>query len=56
MRDSIWRSNVNAFLAFMFVGSVTLGAGLLIWHAAFGHDPIADLIYNDSIAQAAGGF
>jgi len=42
MDKSILRSNVNGFLALVFVGSITLGAWLVIWHSAFGENPIAN--------------
>ena len=56
MREDIWRSKVNAFIAYTFVGTFSLGALLIIWHAAFGHNPLADFIYNVSIVHEAGGF
>lgn len=42
MDESILRSKVNAFLAAVFVGSFALGAILLVWSTALGHNPLAD--------------
>jgi len=39
---SIWRSRVNGLLAATFVGTFTLGAGLILWHAVANANPIAD--------------
>ncbi|HVY72501.1 MAG TPA: hypothetical protein VG984_00390 [Candidatus Paceibacterota bacterium] len=39
---SIFRSWINPAISLLFVGSFALGAGLLIWHAAFGENPIAN--------------
>jgi len=48
-----FRGNISSFLALLFVGSFALGAGLLIWRAAFDTNPIADslaqMIYVDSL-------
>ncbi len=41
IRGSIWRSNINSFLGTMFLGSVGLFAGILIWQAGVGTNPIA---------------
>lgn len=56
MRESVWKSKVNTLLSFLFVGSFTLGALLIVWHVAFGNNPFADLIYKVSMSQTAGGF
>ena len=37
-------SQINGFLALVFVGSFTLGAGLILWHAAYNANPLADLL------------
>jgi len=34
------------FLSVLFVGSFALGAGLIIWQAVSGHNPIADALYT----------
>lgn len=36
------RSWVSPFISLMFVGSFALGAFLIVYHAAFGKNPIAD--------------
>lgn len=43
MQGGIWSTQVNLFLSLMFVGSFTLGAGLIVWHTAFNANPVADL-------------
>ena len=42
MRDSIWRSKVRSLIGIMFIGSFALGAGLIIWHAASGKNPVEE--------------
>jgi hypothetical protein len=46
MGNNIWTSQVNLFLSVFFVGSFTFGAGLIIWQAYFGHNPMADVMYT----------
>lgn len=41
---SIFRSWINPFLSLMFVGTFTFAACLLIWHAAFGENPVANMM------------
>ena len=41
---NIWSSQVNLFLSLLFVGSFTFGAGLILWHAYFGNNPIVDIL------------
>ncbi len=38
------RSNINSFIALMFVGAVALGAGLMVWKAATGMNPVEKAI------------
>lgn len=35
---------MNLFLSLFFVGSFALGAGLILWHAAFDINPVETLI------------
>jgi hypothetical protein len=42
MDKSIFKSKVSGFLSLIFVGTFALGAGLIIWHAAFGENPLAN--------------
>ncbi len=51
MNTHMINSNVNGFLALMFVGVFALGAGLLIWHAAFGENPIANAMTSELVSQ-----
>lgn len=39
---NVFRSWVNPFISLMFVGSFALGAFLIVYHVAFGKNPIAD--------------
>lgn len=41
---SLMQSNVNSFIALLFVGTVAFAAGLLIWHVATGINPIEKAI------------
>jgi len=51
MERSMLRSNINGFLALLFVGTFSLGASLIIWHAAFGENPIADVMASQITSQ-----
>jgi hypothetical protein len=48
---NIFQSQVNLFLSLFFVGTFTLGAGLILWHAFFGNNPIADAMYKEIQAE-----
>ena len=51
LEADILRSHVNFFLGTMFLGSFTLGAALMIWHAATDKNPVADAIAQTVYAQ-----
>ncbi|MGC9602121.1 MAG: hypothetical protein ABSE76_00035 [Minisyncoccia bacterium] len=51
MGNNIWSSQVNLFLSLLFVGSFTLGAGLILWQAFSGHNPITDAMYTEIQAE-----
>ncbi len=53
MHGSIWDSQVNLFLSLFFVGSFTLGAGLILWHVAFGNNPIANAMSSYMLEDQA---
>lgn len=44
-------ANINSFIALAFVGTFALATGLLIWHAAFGENPIATVFASSGYAQ-----
>ena len=44
LRDGIWHSKVNCLLGILLIGSFVLGAGLIVWHAAFGENPLANAL------------
>lgn len=54
LRDSIWQSRVNSFLGILFIGSFAFGAGLLIWHAAYGENPVANAFAAEMAAETGG--
>ncbi len=43
-RENYLRANINSVVALMCVSTVALGAGLIIWHASSGNNPIADFL------------
>ena len=43
-RSSVWQSKINGLLALLCVGCVALGAWLIIWHTAFGVNPIENAL------------
>ncbi len=48
-RASYLRANINSLVALMCVSTVALGAGLIIWHASTGHNPIADFLVDSAM-------
>lgn len=44
-------ANINSFIALAFVSTFALATGLLIWHAAFGENPIATVFASSGYAQ-----
>ncbi len=42
--NKFYSSNLNAALAFVCVTVYTLGVGLILWHAFFNNNPIANFI------------
>jgi hypothetical protein len=46
--------NVNSVIALVFVGSFSLGLGLVIWHAAVGNNPIADFLAQTALVNSEG--
>ena len=51
MDKSILKSNVNGLLALLCVGTFALGAWLIVWHAAFGENPIANAMWAQMSAD-----
>lgn len=45
-------TNINSFVALVFVGSFALGVGLVVWHAAIGNNPIADFLAQASVTNS----
>lgn len=41
---NIFRSWVNPVISLLFVGSFSLGAFLIVYHVAFGENPIANTL------------
>lgn len=50
-RVNYFRSNINFFVAFAFIGVYVFGIGLVVWVAAFGHNPVADAIEHEMAAS-----
>jgi hypothetical protein len=47
-----FRSNVNTYICLAFIFSFSLACGLVLWDAAFGDNPIANLLVSSaSVAQ-----
>lgn len=44
------RANVNSYISFAFICVYCLGVGLILWYAAFGHNPIADMLVQEAHA------
>ena len=47
---AFFRQNINSYIALAFVGSFALLVGLVIVHAAFGYNPLAELIAHQAAA------
>lgn len=45
-------TNINSYIALVFVGSFALGIGLIVWHASTGNNPIADFIAQSTLMQS----
>ena len=50
---TFFHQNVNSFIALMFVGSFALAMGLLMVNVAFGYNPVANLLIQESAATTA---
>ena len=46
--------NINAYIGLAFVASFALLMGLTVWHAAFGHNPLADFLSQTALANSTG--
>ncbi len=46
-----WHQNINVYVGFTFVVSVSLALGLIIWHAAYDKNPVADLLAEQLYTQ-----
>jgi hypothetical protein len=44
-------SNVNAYVSWAFIAVFTFGCGLILWHAAFGINPVEKMLLSSSIVQ-----
>ena len=45
-------TNINSFVALVFVACFALGIGLVVWHAAVGNNPIADFLTQAQVSKA----
>ncbi len=46
-----FNTNINSYIALLFVGSFALGVGLVVWQAAVGDNPIADFMVKSAALQ-----
>lgn len=46
IKHEVLLSDVGTFVGLLFVGSFALGAGLIIWHAAFGNNPLEAVLLS----------
>jgi len=53
LQADIFRTRVNTIVGILFVGSFAFGAGLIIWHAAFGVNPVENVLYASLIEEGA---
>lgn len=51
LEKSILLSQVNFYISITFIGVFAFAAGLLIWHAATGQNPIADAMAQQLYAE-----
>jgi len=50
---TFFHQNINSFIALTFVGSLALAMGLFMVNIAFGYNPVANLLMQQSSATAA---
>jgi len=48
------KSNINAYVSWAFIGVFTLACGLILWHAAFGVNPVEKMLLSSSVVQSSG--
>lgn len=44
-------ANINAYLCWIFIATFTFGCGLVLWHAAFGINPVEKMLLSSSVVQ-----
>ena len=44
MQGEIFNARVNSWVGVFFIGSFALGASLIIWHTAYGENPLANAL------------
>ena len=54
-KQTIFQSHINTIIGSLLIGSWSLGCGLLLWHASFDQNPLANAfakaIYNETEIQ-----
>ena len=45
-------ANINTFIAWMFIASYSLAVWLVLWHALYNSNPIADILAAQMIAAS----
>ncbi len=49
--QKFYSTNIHATLAFLFISAYMLGVGLILWHAFYNSNPIANLIEKSLTAN-----
>ena len=47
-----FRSTINSYIAYIFVGVYVFGVGLVLWYATYNSNPIANVMLKGMTAQA----
>ena len=47
-----FKQNVNLFLSLLFIASFSLACGLILWHAAFGTNPVEKILLSTALADS----
>ena len=50
-KQAVFQSRINTIIGSLFIGSWSLGCGLILWQASFDQNPIAntfvEVLYNE---------
>ncbi len=52
LKQAVFRSRINTIIGSLFIGSWSLGCGLILWQASFDQNPVANVfakvIYDET--------